>query len=91
MLSQSRRHSILVKVAAHADDRLAQRTQHTPERLRKLRRQLLSRRLPRGTHHTRLETDGYAVLKDLGNRHVVATVLSRHMQPPGKDVSQRFR
>lgn len=74
------------KQALHADDRLKERTTLSPEVLTRLRRQVLRRRLPRGTHHVRLGTEGYAVLKDVGGRHVVATVLSRHMRPPGKEL-----
>lgn len=71
----------------HADVRLKERTRLSPEVLARLRQQLHRRRLPSGTHHVRLGTEGYAVLKDVGGRHVVATVLSRHMRPPGKEMT----
>lgn len=77
----------MIKHALHADDRLKERTRLSPEVLTRLRRQVLRRRLPRGTHHVRLGTEGYAVLKDVGGRHVVATVLSRNMRPPGKELT----
>ena len=77
----------MIKHALHADDRLKERTRLSPEVLARLRQQLHRRRLPSGTHHVRLGTEGYAVLKDVGGRHVVATVLSRHMRPPGKELT----
>lgn len=78
------------KQALHADDRLRERTSLPPEVLGRLRASLRATQLPRGTHHTRLGTEGYAVLKDTGKHHVVATVLSRNMVPPGKDVTARM-
>ena len=79
----------MTKQALHADDRLKERTSLSPEVLVRLREGLKKAHLPRGTHHVRLGPHGYAVLKDTGKRHVVATVLSRHMKPPGADVSMR--
>lgn len=78
------------KTALHADDRLRERTRLKPEVLKRLRQQVSRARLPRGTLHARLGGEGYAVLKDLGGRHVVATVLSRNMQPPGPDVTSHL-
>lgn len=78
------------KQALHADDRLKERTSLPPEALTRLRQHLQKTHLPRGTHHVRLGPHGYAVLKDTGKRHVVATVLSRHMTAPGKDVTTRL-
>lgn len=89
MLSGPRRLSILIKLAAHADKRLRERTSHKAHVLHALRAKVHGRKLPRGTLHTRLGNDGYAVLKDLGKRHVVATVLAQHMRPPGTDVTRR--
>lgn len=74
------------KSAAHADVRLKERTSLPPEVLDGLRRRLLQRRLSPGTHHVRLGQHGWAVLKDVKGRHVVATVLGRDMRPPGRDV-----
>lgn len=80
----------MYKQALHADDRLKERTSLPPEALTRLRQHLQKTHLPRGTHHVRLGPHGYAVLKDTGKRHVVATVLSRHMTAPGKDVTTRL-
>ncbi|MFZ4580727.1 MAG: hypothetical protein ACOYOB_20270 [Myxococcota bacterium] len=77
---------LLVKIAAHADDRLRERTKLRPAVLQALRRRVAASQLPRGAQHVDMQ-DGYAVLKDLGDRHVVATVLSRNMRPPGNEVS----
>lgn len=74
----------------HADVRLKERTTLSAEVLNRLRERLRRKHLPRGHHHARLGTEGYAVLKDVGGRHVVATVLSRHMRPPGRDVTGRL-
>lgn len=76
---------------SHADQRLRERTTLPPEALARLRRQLRRAHLPKGTHHVRLGSQGYAVLKDTGRQHVVATVLSRHMTPPGKEVSMSIQ
>lgn len=78
------------KTALHADDRLKERTALSPSVLRRLRRRVGVVSLPSGTLHARLGGQGYAVLKDLGGRHVVATVLSRHMRPPGRDVTEKL-
>lgn len=77
----------LLKFAAHADDRLKERTQLPPEVLARLRRALRRTRLSPGVHHHRFRDGSAAVLKPAGRRHVVATVLSRDMHPPGTDVT----
>lgn len=74
------------KTAAHADDRLKERTDLDPEVLYKLRKQLKKTDLPRGHHHVRLSADVFAVLKDTGKTHVVATILKHPMKPRGSDV-----
>jgi hypothetical protein len=83
--------ALLEKLAAHADDRLKERTQLHPRVLTALRSRLAGRKLPRGTHHSVFRDGSYAVLKDVGNRHVVATVLARNMRPPGADMSAELR
>lgn len=84
----------LPKTAAHADDRLAERTNLDPSVLRSLRSDLNAAAIPFGTHHVSLEDGSYAVLKDISKggkkRHVVATVLSPEMSPPGTDVTREF-
>lgn len=84
----------LPKIAAHADDRLAERTNLDPSVLDSLRKDLSAAAVPYGTHHVALEDGSYAVLKDISRngkkRHVVATVLSPEMSPPGTDVTREF-
>lgn len=82
---------LLIKLAAHADDRLKERTKLSPAVLQRLRARLATKQLPRGTHHSIFRDGSYAVLKDVGNKHVVATVLSRNMRPPGTDHSATLR
>lgn len=82
------------KTAAHAEDRLAERTNLDPSVLKSLRDDLNSAAIPYGNHHVALEDGSYAVLKDISRkgkkRHVVATVLSPEMSPPGTDVTREF-
>lgn len=81
-----------LKESAHADDRLAERTNVPPSVLHNLRRDIKSAPIPFGTHHVTLEDGSYAVLKDVSRggakRHVVATVLGPGMSPPGTDVTE---
>lgn len=82
---------MLLKLAGHPEDRLAERTSLPPEALVPVRQGLRGKHLPRGSHHVRLDGGGYVVVKDVGRRgnprHVVATVLSEDMSPPGYDVT----
>lgn len=84
----------LPKTAAHADDRLAERTNLDPAVLHSLRRDINAAAIPYGTHHVALEDGSYAVLKDISKggrkRHTVATILSSEMSPPGTDVTREF-
>lgn len=85
----------LLKLAAHAEDRLLERTQLNPNILGDIREDLRHADIPRGTHHVVLPDGSYAVLKDVsrGNRqrHVLATVLSPEMRPPGRDLTIDIR
>ena len=85
------KNSYLEKLAAHADDRLRERTKAPPKVLHDLRKKLRKIKLERGTHHTRLSGYGVAVLKDTGKKHVVATVLTDNMRAPGKDMTMRLQ
>ena len=82
------------KMSAHADNRLAERTNVPQEVLDALRRDVKRTPIPHGTHHVTLEDGSFAVLKDVSHgdtkRHVVATVLGRDMSPPGTDVTEAF-
>lgn len=82
-----------MKVAAHADDRLKQRTPLSPDVLHRLRKTIRKKSFPAGVSHVPLRdghgtTQGYAVLKPANGTHVVATVLSKTMKPPGPNVEQ---
>jgi hypothetical protein len=81
-----------LKQSAHADDRLAERTNVPQSVLDQLRRDIKKSPIPHGDHHVTLEDGSFAVLKDVGRggekRHVVATVLSPSMSPPGTDVTE---
>lgn len=72
---------------SHAYMRLTERLPNTrPSTLRGLETRLSKTPLPRGTHHVPLD-GGAVVLKDIGNKHVVATVLGPGMSRPGRNVS----
>jgi len=84
--------NLLLKVAGHPEDRLRERTDLHPKALDPVRRGLKRANLPQGSHHVRLPDGSFAVLKDVSrrggaSRHVVATVLSEGMSPPGYDVT----
>lgn len=84
--------NLLLKVAGHPEDRLRERTGLPVRVLDPIRKGLKRANLPAGTHHVRLQDGSFAVLKDVGSkrgqpRHVVATVLSGSMSPPGYDVT----
>ena len=84
--------NLIIKLAGHPEDRLAERTNLNPKALDPVRKGLKSANLPAGSHHVRLPDGSYAVVKDVSKRgkdprHVVATVLSKDMSPPGYDVT----
>ena len=83
---------LLVKLAGHPEDRLVERTSLRPRALDPVRKGLRRANLPAGSHHVRLSDGSFAVVKDISKggqqpRHVVATVLSESMSPPGYDVT----
>jgi hypothetical protein len=82
---------MLIKLAGHAEDRMIERTQYHPDMLIPIRQGLQGKQLPRGSHHVRLPDGGFVVVKDVGKRdkprHVVATVYSEDMSPPGYDIT----
>jgi len=84
--------NLIIKIAGHAEDRLSERTALPPRALDPVRKGLARANLPSGSHHVRLPDGSFAVLKDVSKRgqqprHVVATVLSESMSPPGYDVT----
>ena len=82
----------MVKEGAHAEDRLAERTNLDPSILKSLRKDVKSTPIPYGSHHVVLDDGSFAVLKDVSRqgkkRHVVATVLSPDMNPPGTNITE---
>lgn len=82
---------MLIKLAGHAEDRMIERTDYHPDMLIPVRQGLQGKNLPRGSHHVRLPNGGFVVVKDVGKRdkprHVVATVYSEDMSPPGYDIT----
>lgn len=68
---------------------MAERTNLPPDALAKLRALLGktdNKHIPKGDQHLRMPDGSSAVLKDIGNRHVVATFYGRNMTPPGRDM-----
>ena len=82
------------KLGAHAEDRLAERTNLDSSVIKSLKKDLQKTPVPYGSHHVELEDGSYAVLKDVSQkgrkRHVVATVLAPHMSPPGTNITREF-
>lgn len=82
---------MLIKISGHAEDRLMERVNLHPDALMPVRQGLRGKNLPRGSHHVRLPDGGFVIVKDVGRRdkprHVVATVYSEDMSPPGYDVT----
>lgn len=82
------------KLAQHAEDRLRERAPGVdPAVLDDIRSDLRGMKLPPGSYHLPLHTssgvhEGYAVIKTVdtptGNIPVLATVFSKHMDPPGR-------
>ena len=80
--------SALQKLAAHADDRLKERSLASPEQLSALRNRLKGMNLlPEREYYHPFPEGGYAVISPVGRRkkrkHVVKTVLAPHMNPRG--------
>jgi hypothetical protein len=71
----------------HPTQRLLERTnlpESYPDRLRSAVKGLS---LPRGVVHARMPDGSFAVFKDAGGKKRLATFLSKHMSPPGRDVT----
>ena len=82
---------LLIKLAEHAEQRLAERSGINPGVLQDLRVNIRGASIPEGTHHAVLPDGSYAVIKEVGRgnkkKHVIATVLSPGMRPPGYNLS----
>ncbi len=74
------------KEGGHVEDRIAERAPGTEAEVNTLRAKLDQIKLRKGqTYHVPLSRGkGYAVIGDVGNRHVVKTVLGPSMRPPGE-------
>lgn len=76
----------------HSESRRKERAAHIPKkRLDSLRKAIKDKqsKIPDGTHHVRLD-NATAVIKDVGNKHVLATVLGPNMKAPGKDLHSKL-
>jgi superfamily II DNA or RNA helicase len=73
------------KGADHVSQRIAERAPGTELEVAKLKMSLKGRQLrPGATYHVPLSRGrGYAVIGDVGGKHVVKTVLGPNMRPPG--------
>lgn len=76
----------LKKLAGHVEDRIAERAPGAEPEVNTLRAKLRNMKLRKGqTYHIPLKRGrGYAVVGDVGDRHVVKTVLGPSMRPPGE-------
>ena len=84
-----------IKEAAHAEDRLSERTNLDKSILKSLRKDITKAPIPYGDHHVELSDGSFAVLKDVSRkgrkRHVVATVYSSDMTPPGVNIARSIK
>ena len=82
------------KKLPHAEKRLLERTSLDPAILVRLRKRLKGSSLPAGDHHVAVGSDS-VVLKEIstraGKKHVVASVYSGRMRPPGRDVGSLLK
>jgi hypothetical protein len=76
----------LKKEAGHVEDRIAERAPGATYEVAKIRARIPKMSLRKGqTYHVPLKGGkGYAVIGDIGPKHVVKTVLGPNMQPPGE-------
>jgi len=74
----------------HVEKRRKERAPHiSKKRLAKLKEAIIARetKLPAGDHHVRLD-NASAVIKDIGGKHVISTILGAGMKAPGKNLRQ---
>jgi hypothetical protein len=76
----------LKKEAGHVEDRIAERAPGATYEVAKIRARIPMMNLRKGqTYHVPLKGGkGYAVIGDIGPKHVVKTVLGPNMKPPGE-------
>jgi len=77
--------ALLKKEAGHVEDRIAERAPGSTYEVAKIQARIPSMNLRKGqTYHVPLKGGkGYAVIGDVGKKHVVKTVLGPNMRPPG--------
>ena len=75
----------------HPEQRLKERTGLPLSAYTKLKKALKSKgfKTPRGVHHFKLDGKGYAVIKNVKGKPVISSFLTRHMAPPGQDLTAR--
>jgi len=80
------------KTAGHVEDRIAERAPGSTYEVAKIKAQIPSMKLRKGqTYHVPLKRGkGYAVIGDIGPKHVVKTVLGPNMRPPGHRAKAQF-
>lgn len=73
------------KTAGHVEDRIAERAPGSTYEVAKIEAQIPGMKLRKGqTYYVPLKKGkGYAVIGDIGPKHVVKTVLGPNMRPPG--------
>jgi hypothetical protein len=78
--------SDIEKGAGHVEDRIAERAPGSTYEVAKIRARIPMMNLRKGqTYHIPLKGGkGYAVIGDIGPKHVVKTVLGPNMKPPGE-------
>ena len=81
-----RRFKQMNKTAGHVEDRIAERVPGATYEVAKIRARIPMMDLRKGqTYHVPLKGGkGYAVIGDIGPKHVVKTVLGPNMKPPGE-------
>tara|TARA_B100000214_G_scaffold323291_1_gene259657 strand:- start:18022 stop:18600 length:579 start_codon:yes stop_codon:yes gene_type:complete len=74
----------------HVEKRRKERAKHLPKSvISKLKKSIKDNqsKIPKGTQHIKLP-GATGVLKDIGNKHVLATILGPNMKPPGTEISK---
>lgn len=79
------------KHADHPQDRLEQRTSLPANYTHRLRKVLAKSTLPKGDAYARMPDNSFAVFKDAGGKKRLASFLSKHMTPRGKDITTPVR
>jgi len=77
----------------HVQRRAAERSSLRPAEVEKIRKLINGSRgiIPKGHHFLSLRDGSYAVVKQVGNRHVLASILARNMIPPGVDMRSKLK